>query len=310
MAQRLGLAVIPGVGWRAEETQAIAREAEAAGFDAIFAAEVNNDVMATALLMGAATSRIRVGTWIANIYLRHPYTCAQGAALIGDATGGRFVLGLGVSHQPINQALGIAMPHPLATLREYVTAVRQWLRGEGPATHLPQRPAPQPVPLYVAALGEQAVTLGGELADGIMPLFWTAERVAQSMMWAAQGRAKAPEPELGPLDTTLGLPTFIGDDLESLRDVARQNLVLYTGLPFFQRLFRDMGFADEAAFMERGEGMASLSDRLLDAICLLGPVERCQERLAAFREAGVDLPILYPPIGVDGARQVLQVFRR
>ena len=129
MAERLALAVIPGVGWRAAEIQAIAREAEASGFDAIFAAEVNNDVLATAQLMGAATSRIQVGTWIANIYLRHAYTCAQGAALIADATGGRFVLGLGVSHQPVNQALGIAMPHPLATLRQYVTAVRGWLRG-------------------------------------------------------------------------------------------------------------------------------------------------------------------------------------
>jgi alkanesulfonate monooxygenase SsuD/methylene tetrahydromethanopterin reductase-like flavin-dependent oxidoreductase (luciferase family) len=308
MAERLALAVIPGVGWSAEEIQAIAREAEAAGFDAIFAAEVNNDVMATAQLMGAATSRIQVGTWIANIYLRHSYTCAQGAALIADATDGRFILGLGVSHQPINQALGIAMPQPLVTLRRYVTEVRGWLRGEGPATHLPQRPAPQPVPLYVAALGDQAVELGGQLADGIMPLFWTAERVAQSTEWAARGRAQAPE--LGSVDITLGLPTFIGDDLEALREAARQNLVLYTGLPFFQRLFRDMGFADEVTLMERGEGMASLSDRLLDGICLIGPMERCQERLAAFREAGVDLPILYPPIGVDGARQVIQAFRR
>ena len=308
MAERLALAVIPGVGWSATETQAIAQEAEAAGFDAIFAAEVNNDVMATAQLMGAATSRIQVGTWIANIYLRHSYTCAQGAALIADATGGRFILGLGVSHQPINAALGIAMPHPLATLRQYVIEVRGWLQGEGPATHLPQRPSPQPVPLYVAALGQQAIELGGELADGIMPLFWSAERVAQSKGWAVQGRAKAPD--LGPLDLTLGIPTFVGDDLEGLREAARQNLVLYTGLPFFQRLFREMGFADEAVLMERGDGMASLSDRLLDAICLIGPMERCREQLAAFREVGVDLPILYPPIGVDGARQVIETFRR
>src|SRR5918992_3048591 len=118
--ERLALAVIPGVGWSAAETQAIAQEAEAAGFDAIVAAEVNNDVLATAQRMGAATRRIQVGTWIANIYLRHSYTCAQGAALIGDTTGGRFVLGLGVSHQPINAALGMSMPHPLVTLREYV----------------------------------------------------------------------------------------------------------------------------------------------------------------------------------------------
>jgi probable F420-dependent oxidoreductase len=306
--ERLALAVIPGVGWRASEIQAIARETEAAGFDAIFAAEVNNDVLATAQLMGAATRRIQVGAWIANIYLRHPYVCAQSAALLADATDGRFILGLGVSHQPINAALGIAMPHPLAALRQYVTAVRSWLRGEGPATHLPQRPSPRPVPLYVAALGERAVELGGELADGIMPLFWSAERVGQSKTWAARGRAQAPE--LGPLDLTLGIPTFVGDDLTARREMARQNLGLYAGLPYFQRLFRSMGFAEEAARMEQGDGMAGLSDRLLAAICLIGPRDRCQERLAAFRAAGVDLPILYPPVGLDGARQVIATFRR
>src|SRR5215475_7006117 len=157
MADRLGLAVIPGTGWRATEIQAVAREAEGAGFDAIFAAEVNNDVMATAQLMGAATQRIAVGTWIANIYLRHPYACAQGAALIADATGGRFVLGLGVSHPPVNRALGIDMQDPSAALRRYVTALRSWLRGEGPPTHLPQRPATKPVPLYVAAARSRTV---------------------------------------------------------------------------------------------------------------------------------------------------------
>src|SRR5919107_513817 len=100
MTERLALAVIPGVGWRAAETQAIAREAETAGFDAIVAAEVNNDVMATAQLMGAATSRIQVGPWTPNIYLRHSYPCPQGAALTADPRGGRFTLGLGVTPQP------------------------------------------------------------------------------------------------------------------------------------------------------------------------------------------------------------------
>src|SRR5262245_55440272 len=109
MAERLALGVLPGAGWNAQEIQDVAREAEAAGFDAIFAAEVNNDVLATALLMGTATQQIQVGTWVCNIYLRHPYVCAQGAALASAATGGRFILGLGVSHPPVNQALGITM---------------------------------------------------------------------------------------------------------------------------------------------------------------------------------------------------------
>jgi alkanesulfonate monooxygenase SsuD/methylene tetrahydromethanopterin reductase-like flavin-dependent oxidoreductase (luciferase family) len=308
MAERLGLGVIPGVGWRAHEVQTIARQAEEAGFDALCVAEVNNDVMATAQLMGTATTRITVATWIANIYLRHPYVCAQGAACIADASGGRFILGLGVSHQPVNQALGIEMPEPQAALRRYVTAVRSWLRGEGPATHIPQRPAAYPVPVYVAALASPAVELGGELADGIMPFLWSAPRVTQSKVWAARGRAKAPD--LAPLDLTLGLPTFIGENLDAMRNTARQNLALFTTFPFFQRLFRAMGYTDEAALMERGVGQDALTDRLLDAICLLGPITRCREQLEAFRTAGVDMPILMPPLGVEAARTVIQTFRR
>lgn len=308
MAERLGLGVIPGVGWSAQEVQSIAREAEDAGFDAIFSAEVNNDVMATAQLMGAATRRIKVGTWIANIYLRHSYACAQGAALIADATGGRFVLGLGVSHPPVNRALGIEMPDPPGALRRYVTAVRQWLKREGPATHLSQRPTRQPVPIYVAAVTSRTVEVAAELADGIMPFLWSAPRVEQSKAWAARGRAKASG--LGKLDVTLGVPTFLGDDVKAMREVARQNLGLYTTFPFFQRLFRASGFTTEAAQMEQGAGGAALSDRLLDAVCLLGPMDRCQQQLAAFRAAGVDLPILVPPIGVEGARATIKAFRR
>src|SRR5262249_13982418 len=265
--ERLGLGLIPGTGWSAREIQTIAREAEDAGFDAIFTAEVNNDALATAQLMGAATQRILVGTWVANIYLRHSYACAQGAALIADATGGRFILGLGVSHQPVNSALGIDMSQPQITLRRYVSDVRSWLRGEGSATHLPQRPTPRPVPLYMSALASPTVELAGGLADVIMPFLSTAARLTKAEAWNAGRPAKSTE--LGKLDVTLGLPTFIGENLGALRDAARQNLVLYTTLPFFQRLFRASGFSDEAAQMEQGAGLASLTDRLLDAVCLL-----------------------------------------
>jgi alkanesulfonate monooxygenase SsuD/methylene tetrahydromethanopterin reductase-like flavin-dependent oxidoreductase (luciferase family) len=304
MAERLGLGIIPGVGWRAKDIQAIAREAEAAGFDGIFAAEVNNDVMATAQLIGAATRRVAVGTWIANI----PYVCAQGAALIADATEGRFILGLGVSHPPVNKALGVDMGDVPAALRRYVTAVRSWLNGEGPATHLPQRPTPQPVPLYVAAVTSRTVELAGELADGFMPFLWSAARVQQSQAWLQRGRAKAEG--LGKVDIAVGIPTYIGDDVKQQREVARGNLAVFTGFPFFQRLFRASGFSPEADQMEKGAGGAALSDRLLDAVCLLGPLARCREQLAAFRAAGADLPILMPSVDVDGARALIKAFRR
>ncbi|MBV8120299.1 MAG: LLM class flavin-dependent oxidoreductase, partial [Alphaproteobacteria bacterium] len=193
MAERLGLGLIPGAGWRASEIRAIAREAEDAGFDAIVAAEVNNDALATALLMGADTRQIQVGTWIASIHMRHSYACAKAADLIADATGGRMILGLGMSHQPVNAALGADMPSPVAALRRYTTEVAAWLRGEGPTTHLPQQPAPQPVPIYLAAMTSPTVELAGELADGVMPFMWSAARVTRSKAWAARGRAKAPD---------------------------------------------------------------------------------------------------------------------
>jgi alkanesulfonate monooxygenase SsuD/methylene tetrahydromethanopterin reductase-like flavin-dependent oxidoreductase (luciferase family) len=135
--ERLGVTVIPGAGWRASDVRDVARAAEDAGFEAIFTTEVNNDALATAQLMGSATARIRVGTWIANIYLRHSYTCAKGASLIADDTGGRFILGLGVSHQPVNDALAVDMSNAPADLDRYVLAVRDWLDGKGPTTHLP-----------------------------------------------------------------------------------------------------------------------------------------------------------------------------
>ncbi len=313
MADSLGLGLVQidpqrGAGWRADEIRDVARAAEDAGFEAIFCAEVNNDSATTALLMGMATQHIKVGTWVADIYLRLPYICAKTAMLAADATGGRFILGLGLSHQPINRALGIEMPDPAGALRKYALEVASWLCGEGPATHLPQQPSPYPVPIHLAALTSQGVELAGEIADGVMPLWWSVERVARSKRWVDRGRAKSGGRDK--LEIALGLPTYVGDDIASLREAARANLGIFTALPFFQRLMRASGFAAEADQAEQGAGGASLSDRLLDAICLIGPVARCRDRLAQYREAGLDLPILWPGLGVDSAREIISAFRQ
>jgi hypothetical protein len=101
----------------------------------------------------------------------------------------------------------------------------------------------------IEALLQQSI--GG--SDGPLascPFCSLQERVTKSKVWTARGRAKAPD--LAPLDLTLGLPTFLGNDLEAMRTAARQNLELFTTFPFFQRLFRAMGYTDEAALMERG----------------------------------------------------------
>jgi len=72
-------------------------------------------------------------------------------------------------------------------LRKYTLEVADWLRGGGPVTHLPQQPSPHPVPIYLAALTSQNVELAGEIADGVMPLWWSVERVARSRRWIERG---------------------------------------------------------------------------------------------------------------------------
>src|SRR5262249_60743626 len=153
------------------------------------------------------------------------------------------------------------MGDPPAALRRYVTAVRSWLKGEGPATHLPQRPTPQPVPIYVAAVTSRTVELAGELADGFMPFLWSAARVEQSNGWLQRGRAKAKG--LGKVNITVGIPTYIGDDVKQQREVARGNLAVFTGFLFFRRLFRASGFGPEVDQMERGHcpGVGNSSPR-------------------------------------------------
>src|SRR4029077_14275837 len=114
------------------------------------------------------------------------------------------------SHQPVNKALGIDMPDPAAALRRYAE------------------------PIYLAALTSHDVELAGEIADGVMPLWWSVERLARSRIWVDRGRAKSGG--RGKLEMTLGLPTFVGNDIDRLRDAARANLGFFTALPFFQRL--------------------------------------------------------------------------
>jgi alkanesulfonate monooxygenase SsuD/methylene tetrahydromethanopterin reductase-like flavin-dependent oxidoreductase (luciferase family) len=97
-----------------------------------------------------------------------------------------------------------------------------------------------------------------------MPLWWSVERVARSKRWIERGRAKSGG--RGKLELSLGLPTYIGDDIETLRATARANLGLFTTLPFFQRLLRASGFVEEADLAEQGAGGHALSDRVLDAI--------------------------------------------
>jgi alkanesulfonate monooxygenase SsuD/methylene tetrahydromethanopterin reductase-like flavin-dependent oxidoreductase (luciferase family) len=290
-AERLGLALLPGaLGSSPDCLLSLACEAEEAGFDAVFVPEAGADALALAQLLLDATRRTTVGTWIANIYLRHPVVCAAAAALFGNRSGGRFLLGLGVGHRPLNEALDIAALHPIRDMRRYVRHVRATLRDEGPAPLA--YPATHPVPIYLAALGLAMVECAGEIADGLLCHLCPLEHVAavrHAIRWGADRAKRRNVPELA-----LGLPTFLAEDLDPARAAAREQLAAYAGLAAYRQLFREASFQAEAEAMERGDVLRGLTDRLLDAVCLLGPPAACRDRLVALREAGVTLPILLP----------------
>jgi alkanesulfonate monooxygenase SsuD/methylene tetrahydromethanopterin reductase-like flavin-dependent oxidoreductase (luciferase family) len=216
--------------------------------------------------------------------------CAAAAALLSNLSGGRFLLGLGVGHRPLNEALDVVALHPIADMRRYVRRVRATLRDEGPAPLA--HPPCHPVPIHLAALGLEMVECAGEIADGVLCHLCPLEHVRavqDAIRWGADRRENGIVPELA-----LGLPTFLSDDLEPARAAAREQLAAYAGLLFYRQLFREAGFEAEAEAMERGDIMRGLSDRLLDAVCLLGPPAACRDRLVARREAGVAFPILVP----------------
>jgi len=297
----LGIVIAPGAE-PYSTLGGLARAAEEAGFSGIFVSESNNDAMMCCAEMARATSHIKLVTWIVNIHFRVPVTCAASAAMVQQLSGGRFILGLGVSHRPLLESLGIEMGNGRERLRSYTIEVRRMLSGEalGPGVDLRVTPPRHPVPIYYAALALETARLAGELADGVELYMCPAQRM-QRLARAAREEATHHGRKPSDIAITMGLTTFLHDDLERAMSVARRRLAFYGSLPFYNRQTARAGFEAEAqatmAAAQRGDKQgveAAMSERLLDSMALIGPPARCLERLAAFRQAGADWPIIRP----------------
>jgi alkanesulfonate monooxygenase SsuD/methylene tetrahydromethanopterin reductase-like flavin-dependent oxidoreductase (luciferase family) len=317
---RKGVVISTVSGASYKEVTQLSRIAEEQDWDAVFMSEAMNDALAGIEAMALATRRIKVGTWIANIYLRHPALAGASAVAIDELSEGRLILGLGVSHRPLLDALGIEMQDARTYLRSYIATVKKVMAGrplrEGLRLHF--RPATHTIPIYLGALALETVELVGEVADGAMLYLCTPERVHEAIKRLRRGAAKAGrDPEA--LETTLGIPVYLSDDLEAARAGARANLAFSGSLPFYNRLFRRSGFVKEADALsqavakgDQAAAAAAVSDEMADALCLIGPAPRCWEGLQAFRDAGVQMPILVPnPVNEDfgsAVRKTLETF--
>ena len=285
--------ISPVWGCSVSDLRELAKTAEGGGFEAIFSPEVPPyNGLSNAQVFAEATTKIKVGTWITNIYMRQAVMAAATAMTIQEISGGRMVLGLGVSHKPVNDRYEIVMGDPVEKMRGYVKAVKSFMDGTAPALTL-KRDLPK-VPVYIAGLTKGAAKLAGEVADGIMPYMSTPEYIKKLAGYVAEG-AKAAGRDPSEIDITLGIPSVVSDDLELARKAGKRGLSGYLRFPFYQRLMTNNGFGDAIEKIKGGADPAEVfSDEMLDAVALVGPAERCRERLEAYRKAGVSLPIIVP----------------
>jgi F420-dependent oxidoreductase-like protein len=323
---RLGLNVgYWGLGLTSEQQLDLVKEAEAADFDSVWAAEAYGSDTATVLAwLAGQTERIRIGSAIFQIPARSPAMTAMTAATLDQLSNGRMILGIGSSGPQVAEGWhGQRFPKQLQRTREYVEIVRKALArerleydGEQYTLPLPDGPGKalklmigtvqERIPIYVAAIGPKNTQLTGEIADGWLPTFFSPEHVGEFKGLLEEGAARAGR-SLDGFDIAPNVNVAIDDDVDKARDVMRPFLALYVGgmgsrkQNFYNALVRRYGFEEAAEEVQdlylagkASEAAAALPADLIDMTSLCGPTDRIKERVEVYRDAGVGTLITSP----------------
>jgi len=278
----------------------LVRRAEDLGYESVWVTHgLGRDSFLVLAAYGAATRRIGLGNGVVPIQPRHPVAMAQAALTLSEITGGRFRLGLGVSHKPmIEGMLGLPLDDPLGTMREYVAVLRgamdagasftgrhyrvEWRLG------LPERPPA--VPIYLAALSRRMLELAGEIADGAV-LWLCPPRYVRDVAVPAieRGRRRAGKGLAG-FEIVAAVPLAVTSDPGGLA-AFRGELARYVALPFYRAMMEASGLGEHIAAYDRdGEVPVDLA-RALGAV---GEAAAARAYVTAYREAGVTLPAVRP----------------
>ena len=289
-------------------------EAERLGFDSVWTAEAyGSDAISYLCWLGARTKTIKLGTGILQISARTPACVAMTAATIDHLSGGRLILGVGVSGpQVVEGWYGQPFPKPMGRTREFVSLLRTMLKREGPVTFqgahytlpypggsglgkplkLIMKPLRADIPIYLAAEGPKNVAMATEIADGWLPLYYSPYRpevYADSLKNLKPG-----------FQIACPVTVNVNDDLQLALEPVKWMLAFYIGgmgaktKNFHADLVRRMGYADAAdkvqrLFMEgkRAEAAAAVPDEFADEISLVGSAARIRDRLQAWKRTPV-----------------------
>jgi len=293
----------------------LATVAEGAGYESAWLPEnMGRDAVAELIALVSATKRITVGTGIVPVFGRQPTQTAAAVATAAAIAPGRVILGVGIGHRDaLVGGHGIEFSRPLAHTREFIEIARRLLRGESvkysgdiyrvggfrvdctPST---------PVPVYVAALRPAMLRMAGAVADGVLLNWATPSRIREA---TEHVRAGAREAGRSPGDIRIAsyLRTCVSDDTERVERASREQIALYGSMVYYRNYFTEIGFATEAAALEtawaNGDAEAAtnvVDRRMIQALTIYGSPAECRKQLAAYRAAGLDLPIIAPfPIG-------------
>ncbi|GAA0386976.1 LLM class F420-dependent oxidoreductase [Microbispora corallina] len=253
----------------ANEVRGAAGEIERLGYPALWVGETpsGREAFTHAALLLSATERLQVATGIANVYARDAVASANAARTLSEAWGGRFVLGLGVSHAPLVTSRGHDYSSPYSFMRDY-------LDGMDRSTFA--APIAEEPPRLLAALRGKMLELAARRAQGAHPYFVTPEHTARAREILGSGPVLAPEQAV-----------VLETDPSAAREIARDYASAYLAMPNYTRNLLELGFSDDD-FRDGG------SDALVDAIVAWGDEEAIAARVRAHHEAGADHVCVQP----------------
>ncbi len=239
----------PGADSDIDGIVARAKDLEARGFHSLWMANIFGlDAITTLAIVGRETERIELGTAVVPSYPRHPTAMAQQALTTQAASGGRFVLGIGLSHKiVIESLLGMSYDKPARHMREYLSVLGPLLRGENVQHEGEQYrvslgvkvPGASNVPVLVAAMGDAMLRAAGSLADGTILWMTGPETIAAHIAPKVRAAAEAagrPEPRI-----VAGIPIALTPDPEAAREWVNQNLTIYGTLPSYRAMLDKEG---------------------------------------------------------------------
>jgi probable F420-dependent oxidoreductase len=303
---RWGLTVpLNGIPLAAHEP--VFRQAEDLGYTDFWSAESDVDPWIVLALGAAWTRHATLGTAIVGAFTRGPAIIAVGAAAMGEAAPGRFVLGIGSgSNVTVERWNGGRFEKPLTRVTEVVKAVRQALDGEAMAVQGETltvsgfklgRPVPARVPIYVAALQERMVRQAVRIADGVITNWLSAEDVKQvAAVVRDEARRVGKDPDRYPIVCRMSVCP-VAD--ARARELFRRAVTAYLNVPVYRRFHQWLGRGAALAEMnarwdagDRRGALAAVPERALDELAIIGTPEHCRETLLRYVAAGVTVPVI------------------